>query len=183
MDCVGAHEIGLSLWQCHGLPTKSAVQECYRCLPKKTTSFFVTVHEHYDADWVLKMDDDVYMAPARLPLAMEQWQYMGVEYIGCMKHGDVHLAPDSKWYEPAWRIVGFRNHLHAYGSIYALSGRVVSQVLVPNAKLLRYIANEGATPHPLLSLVNTYQGKQIALDDAICVWSDKCHSTYRCHVV
>lgn len=56
----------------------------------------MAVHEQYDAEWVLKVDDDVYLNPGRLMLALEQWQVMGVDYVGCMKHGDVRQDPSHR---------------------------------------------------------------------------------------
>jgi Galactosyltransferase len=148
------------------------MQECYRCLPRKTTAFFLAVHAKYQADWVLKMDDDVYLTPPRLPLAMAQWDHMKVEYIGCMKHGEVHMDPENKWYEPAWPIIGERNHLHAYGSIYSVQGRVVDNIVAPNSRLLRYIANEGAalhTPTPLPTIPGPHRTRMPA-DTTFGLW-------------
>lgn len=55
------------------------------------------MHELYDAEWVLKLDDDVYITPNRLDLAMDQWDAMNVDYVGCMKHGDVLRQPDHRY--------------------------------------------------------------------------------------
>ena len=73
------------------------LQECYKCLPQKTATFFQTVHEQYDADWVMKMDDDVYLLGERLMAAIEQWEAMQMDYVGCMKHGTVFKDPGSKY--------------------------------------------------------------------------------------
>lgn len=113
------------------------------------------VAARYWAEWVIKMDDDVYLNPHRMRLAMKQWGGMHADYVGCMKHGMVHGDPESKWFEPAQILIGREYHLNAYGSIYALAGRVVDDVVIPNKDRLRRLANEGAPPpspaQPLLA--------------------------------
>lgn len=39
------------------------------------------------------MDDDVYLNTARLLDAARQWDKMGAQYVGCMKHGVVWRQP------------------------------------------------------------------------------------------
>lgn len=124
--------------------TPLRLQECYTCLPQKTVAFFDMVATAYYADWVVKMDDDVYLNPHRLRLAIKQWSRMNADYIGCMKHGLVHGDPTSKWFEPAMILVGREYHMNAYGSIYVISGRVIDEVIIPNKDRLRKLANEGA---------------------------------------
>ncbi len=162
--------------------------------------------EAYDADWVVKMDDDVFLAPQRLLAAASQWDRMGAGteagfnaarnasqptlptparpmqlagmlpavrgrmagasparsellascrppsrcrpapssagYVGCMKHGVTWTQPGTRWFEPAHLLIGATYYLHAYGSIYALSGRVVQEVVVANFGHLRMLSNE-----------------------------------------
>jgi hypothetical protein len=118
------------------------MKECYTCLPQKTVAFLEMVSRSYWADWVIKMDDDVYLSPHRLQLAMEQWSKMNADYVGCMKHGLVHGDPASKWFEPAQILVGREYHLNAYGSIYVINGRAIDDVIIPNKDRLRQLANE-----------------------------------------
>ena len=51
-----------------------------------------------------------------------------------------------RWYEHNWRLLSEANALNAYGSIYTLNKKTMSEVIVPNAHKLRYLANEGARP-------------------------------------
>ena len=76
------------------------VQECYSCLPDKTLAFLLAVRRQYDAKWVIKIDDDVFLAPERLPHLLPQWSAVGAEYIGCMKQGGVHGNDNDKWCVP-----------------------------------------------------------------------------------
>lgn len=152
------HKVGVGiswLWW-FWFATAGCVQECYRCLPQKTQAFFLSVALNYNAKWIVKMDDDVYLMPPRLLAAASQWSDIGAQYVGCMKQGDVHTANNDKWFEPAWKLLAERYHLNAYGSIYALSGDVVSRVLQQNGNKLRQLANEGMTRYHSL-LVSHYQ--------------------------
>ena len=65
------------------------VQECYRCLPDKTLAFFMLVHKRYNAKWVAKIDDDVYLTPNRLLRVLAQWDSINADYVGCMKTNEV----------------------------------------------------------------------------------------------
>ncbi|WIA20768.1 hypothetical protein OEZ85_005132 [Tetradesmus obliquus] len=77
----------------HGDFMRLPLQEDYRALPNKTRTFFRAVTQQWDPDWVIKMDDDVYLNTARLLDAARQWDVMGAQYVGCMKHGVVWRQP------------------------------------------------------------------------------------------
>lgn len=96
----------------------------------------------YDPDWVVKVDDDMYLLVERLLLAAKQWDKMGAGYIGCMKHGYVWKEEGERWYEPQHLLVGNEYFLHAYGSLYATSGEVVKNVVLKNYDNLRLFSNE-----------------------------------------
>lgn len=70
------------------------------------------------------MDDDVFLNPSRLLAATKQWDKMGAQYVGCMKHGYPWKLPGSRWFEPSQLLVGYTYCLHAYGSVYAIAGPV-----------------------------------------------------------
>jgi hypothetical protein len=55
------------------------LQEDYRALPNKTRTFFGAVTQQRDPDWVIKMDDDVYLNTARLLDVARQWDVMGAQ--------------------------------------------------------------------------------------------------------
>lgn len=119
--------------------------ESYYGLTNKTKNFFVTAAALYDADWYVKVDDDVYLMVERILLAAKQWAKMGAGYIGCMKHGYVWKEEDTRWFEPKHLLLGNEYYLHAYGSIYVMSKRTVEDVIVRNFNNLRYFANEDTT--------------------------------------
>lgn len=73
------------------------LQECDDCLTEKSLAFFLTVYKHYDAKYIIKVDDDVYLNPSRLLRAAPQWSSMQADYVGCMKSNDVISNPSNKW--------------------------------------------------------------------------------------
>eukprot|EP01026_Neomeris_dumetosa_P069082 TRINITY_DN680_c5_g1_i1.p1 TRINITY_DN680_c5_g1~~TRINITY_DN680_c5_g1_i1.p1 ORF type:complete len:331 (-),score=45.76 TRINITY_DN680_c5_g1_i1:561-1553(-) len=114
--------------------------ETYNGLPYKTKAFFSLVASKYNADYIVKMDDDVYLKFDRLGAGMKQWEKMGAEYIGCMKHGQVFKS--GKWFEPNHLMLASEYYLHAYGSIYVISGKIAREVILKNQNYLRMLANE-----------------------------------------
>lgn len=50
------------------------LQEAYLSLTKKTLVFLQHVTAEYEADYVVKVDDDVYLRIDRLPHAIVQWK-------------------------------------------------------------------------------------------------------------
>ncbi len=63
-------------------------QEAYLSLTQKTLAFLSYVTRHYDADYVIKADDDIYLRVDRVPAAIQQWKDVQAGYIGCMKTGE-----------------------------------------------------------------------------------------------
>ncbi|KAL6754243.1 galactosyltransferase-domain-containing protein [Haematococcus lacustris] len=126
------------------------IKEGYHGLAAKTRAFFALVAALYPAApaaspgprWVVKVDDDVWLSPARLRAASLQWSRMAAGYVGCMKHGVVWTEQQSRWGEPQHLLLGPRYFIHAYGSAYAVAGQVVREVLGPAAASLRLLANE-----------------------------------------
>lgn len=47
------------------------------------------VHKRYNAKWVAKIDDDVYLTPNRLLRVLTQWDSISADYVGCMKTNEV----------------------------------------------------------------------------------------------
>ena len=54
-----------------------AVQEDYMSLTRKTLVFLQYVYQRYDADYIVKIDDDVYLRTDRLPPLINQWKLAG----------------------------------------------------------------------------------------------------------
>jgi hypothetical protein len=56
-----------------------------------------------------------------------------------------HVSGDCR-YEPLSKLIGEEYYMHAYGSAYVVSSRVVEDFIAPNHHLLRKTRNEGAPP-------------------------------------
>lgn len=66
------------------LNCRGALQACEGCGAKKYLEFLAKVVKLYDPVYILRVSDDVAVAPQRLPAAVAQWVAMGTDYIGCM---------------------------------------------------------------------------------------------------
>ncbi|XP_022736739.1 hydroxyproline O-galactosyltransferase HPGT1-like [Durio zibethinus] len=110
---------------------------------KKIKSFFVHAVEIWDAEFYVKVNDDVYVNIDALGAALSTHLDKPRVYMGCMKSGEVFSEPTHKWYEPDWWKFGdaksyFR---HASGEIYAIS-RALAQFISINRSILRIYAHD-----------------------------------------
>ena len=55
----------------------TSLQEAYMSLTNKTLSFLRMATTLFDAEYIVKADDDVYLRLDRLSLAIEQWRMRG----------------------------------------------------------------------------------------------------------
>jgi len=122
------------------------LQEGYLSLANKTLTFFRTVTALYDADYIIKADDDVYLRVDRVPPVIAQWSEMHADYIGCMKTGPIYTSPEYRWYEPQHAVLGSASYFtHCWGTVYVLSGRAAAAISALDPGLLRFFANEDVT--------------------------------------
>lgn len=61
------------------------IVESYHNLAAKTAAFFRAAAQMGRFDYVLKVDDDVFLSTQRLDKAVDQWSKMEADYVGCMK--------------------------------------------------------------------------------------------------
>lgn len=118
-------------------------EEGYDELPKKTKLFFSMAIARWDADFFLKIDDDVYINLDRLGAMLAAHQHKARVYLGCMKSGEVFTEAGQKWHEPEWWKFGdakfyFR---HATGQVYGLS-KALAQYVSVNREILHEYRNE-----------------------------------------
>lgn len=52
-------------------------QEAYLDLAKKTLAFFSAVTALHNADYIIKVDDDVYLRMDHVPHIVQQWRGLG----------------------------------------------------------------------------------------------------------
>ncbi|CAN1159844.1 Probable beta-1,3-galactosyltransferase 12 [Linum perenne] len=118
-------------------------EEEYLKLPYKTLTFFKAAYKHFEAEYYVKADDDIYLRPDRLATLLAKERTHSRTYIGCMKKGPVITDPKLKWYEKSGHLIGNEYFLHAYGPIYVLSADIVASLAV--ARNNRMFSNEDVT--------------------------------------
>eukprot|EP00850_Spirogloea_muscicola_P022699 SM000307S11696 [mRNA] locus=s307:63797:67350:- [translate_table: standard] len=117
--------------------------EGYDELPKKTKIYFATVIKHWDADFYIKVDDDVYINVGKMAQMLRTHREKSHVYVGCMKSGEVYSESTQRWHEPEWWKFGdaksyFR---HATGQVYGLSKALAYYVAI-NRPMLHEYRNE-----------------------------------------
>ncbi|CAL5417335.1 unnamed protein product [Camellia sinensis] len=118
--------------------------EGYHELPAKTKIFFSTAVAKWDADFYVKVDDDVHVNLGMLAATLARHRSKSRVYIGCMKSGPVLSQKTVKYHEPEyWKFgeVGNKYFRHATGQIYAISKDLATYISI-NQPILHKYANE-----------------------------------------
>ncbi|CAL1373731.1 unnamed protein product [Linum trigynum] len=118
--------------------------EGYHELSSKTQIYFSTVVAKWDADFYIKVDDDVHTNLGMVGSTLARHRSKPRVYIGCMKSGPVLAQKGVKYHEPEyWKFgeEGNRYFRHATGQIYALSKDLATYISV-NRHILHRYANE-----------------------------------------
>ncbi|XP_057442618.1 beta-1,3-galactosyltransferase 7-like isoform X3 [Lotus japonicus] len=118
--------------------------EGYHELSAKTKTFFSTAVAKWDADFYVKVDDDVHVNLGVLATTLARHRSKSRVYIGCMKSGPVLSRKDVKYHEPEfWKFgeEGNKYFRHATGQIYAISKDLATYISI-NQPILHKYANE-----------------------------------------
>ncbi|XP_073006120.1 probable beta-1,3-galactosyltransferase 2 [Typha latifolia] len=118
--------------------------EGYLELSAKTKIYFATAVSMWDADFYIKVDDDVHVNIATLRATLARHQSKPRVYIGCMKSGPVLAQKGVRYHEPEyWKFgeAGNKYFRHATGQIYAISKDLATYISINQHVLHRY-ANE-----------------------------------------
>eukprot|EP01018_Ginkgo_biloba_P035533 Gb_30328 [translate_table: standard] len=118
--------------------------EGYHELSAKTKIYFSTAVSKWDADFYIKVDDDVHVNLGMLATTLARHQSKPRIYIGCMKSGPVLAQRDVKYHEPEhWKFgeEGNKYFRHATGQIYAISKDLARYISI-NSPILHKYANE-----------------------------------------
>ncbi|XP_003605659.3 probable beta-1,3-galactosyltransferase 8 isoform X2 [Medicago truncatula] len=118
--------------------------EGYHELSSKTRLFFSTVTSMWDADFYVKIDDDVHLNLGMLVSTLAKYRSRPRVYIGCMKSGPVLYQKGVKYHEAEyWKFgeEGNKYFRHATGQIYAIS-RDLADYISSNWPILHRYANE-----------------------------------------
>ncbi|XP_047342638.1 probable beta-1,3-galactosyltransferase 2 [Impatiens glandulifera] len=118
--------------------------EGYLELSAKTKIYFATAVNLWDADFYVKVDDDVHVNIATLGETLARYRKKPRVYIGCMKSGPVLAQKGVRYHEPEyWKFgePGNKYFRHATGQIYAISHDLATYISI-NQHLLHRFANE-----------------------------------------
>ncbi|OVA04696.1 Glycosyl transferase [Macleaya cordata] len=118
--------------------------EGYHELSSKTQIYFSTVVAMWDADFYIKVDDDVHINPGMLGSTLARHRSKPRIYMGCMKSGPVLAQKGVKYHEPEyWKFgeEGNKYFRHATGQLYVISKDLATYISV-NRHILHRYANE-----------------------------------------
>ncbi|KAL8462518.1 hypothetical protein ACS0TY_032724 [Phlomoides rotata] len=118
--------------------------EGYLELSAKTKTYFTTAVQLWDADFYVKVDDDVHVNIATLGATLARHRSKPRVYIGCMKSGPVLAQKGVRYHEPEyWKFGenGNKYFRHATGQLYAVSKDLATYISI-NQHVLHKYANE-----------------------------------------
>ncbi|CAK9327315.1 unnamed protein product [Citrullus colocynthis] len=118
--------------------------EGYLELSAKTKTYFATAVSLWDAEFYVKVDDDIHVNLAALGTTLVGHRNKPRVYIGCMKTGPVLSKKGVKYHEPEYLRFGDKGNLyfrHATGQLYGISKDLATYIL-QNQDVLHKYANE-----------------------------------------
>ncbi|CAH9075959.1 unnamed protein product [Cuscuta europaea] len=118
--------------------------EGYLELSAKTRTYFTTAVALWDADFYVKVDDDIHVNIGTLGATLARHRSKPRVYIGCMKSGPVLAQKGVKYHEPEhWKFgeEGNKYFRHATGQLYAISKDLATYISI-NQNVLHKYANE-----------------------------------------
>ncbi|PKA53514.1 putative beta-1,3-galactosyltransferase 2 [Apostasia shenzhenica] len=118
--------------------------EGYLELSAKTKAYFASAVNTWDAEFYVKVDDDVHVNIATLGITLAKHRSKPHVYIGCMKSGPVLAQKGVRYHEPEyWKFGEYGNKYfrHATGQLYAISRDLATYISI-NQHVLHKYANE-----------------------------------------
>ncbi|PON84012.1 Glycosyl transferase [Trema orientale] len=118
--------------------------EGYMELSAKTKTFFSTAVALWDAEFYVKVDDDVHVNLGTLEATLSRYRIKPRVYVGCMKSGPVLARKGVRYHEPEyWKFgtPGNKYFRHATGQLYAISKELATYISI-NQDVLHKYANE-----------------------------------------
>lgn len=116
--------------------------EGYLELSGKTKTYFTTAVALWDADFYIKVDDDVHVNIGALGATLARHRSKPRVYIGCMKSGPVLAQKGVRYHEPEhWKFGedGNRYFRHATGQLYAISKDLATYISLNQHVLHKYV--------------------------------------------
>lgn len=133
-------------------------EEAQEELPKKAKFFFSTAVQNWDAEFYLKVDDNIDLDLDGLIGLLESRRGQDGAYIGCMKSGDVIAEEGKPWYEPDWWKFGDEKSYfrHASSSLVILSRNLAWYININSVSLKTYAHDDTSVGSWMMGLQATY---------------------------
>ncbi|XP_038698698.1 hydroxyproline O-galactosyltransferase HPGT3-like isoform X1 [Tripterygium wilfordii] len=133
-------------------------EEAQEEFPKKAKFFFSTAVQIWDAEFYVKVDDNIDLDLEGLIELLDRRRGQDGSYIGCMKSGVVVSEEGRSWYEPEWWKFGddksyFR---HAAGPLFILSKNLAQYIYVNSAFLKTYAHDDISVGSWMMGLQANY---------------------------
>ncbi|XP_062017862.1 probable beta-1,3-galactosyltransferase 2 isoform X1 [Rosa rugosa] len=129
--------------------------EGYLELSAKTKIFFATAVTSWDAEFYVKVDDDVHVNIGTLGATLARHRSKPRVYIGCMKSGPVLAQKGVRYHEPEyWKFgeEGNKYFRHATGQLYAISRDLATYISINQHVLHKYVNEDVSLGSWLLGL-------------------------------
>ncbi|KAL9400371.1 hypothetical protein Peur_009332 [Populus x canadensis] len=133
-------------------------EEAQEELPKKVKYFFSTAVQTWDAEFYVKVDDNINLDLEGLIELLEHRRRQDSAYIGCMKSGEVVTEEGKPWYEPEWWKFGDEKSYfrHASGSLLILSKNLARYIDINSASLRSYAHDDISVGSWMMGVQATY---------------------------
>ncbi|XP_021718716.1 beta-1,3-galactosyltransferase 7-like [Chenopodium quinoa] len=146
--------------------------EGYLELSAKTKAFFSAAFAKWDAEFYVKVDDDIHVNLGTLSATLFRHHMKPRVYVGCMKSGPVLYQKGVKYHEPEhWKFgeIGNKYFRHATGQLYAISKDLAEYISI-NQEILHMYVNED------VSLGSWFIGLEVEhVDDhSMCCGTEDC---------
>ncbi|KAM3213933.1 hypothetical protein ACQJBY_066387 [Aegilops geniculata] len=123
----------------HGDSMRLDHVEGYLELSGKTKTYFATAVALWDANFYVKVDDDVHVNIATLGQILSKHISRPRVYTGCMKSGPVLSDKEVRYYEPEHWKFGDKYFRHATGQLYAISKDLATYISLNKHVLHKYV--------------------------------------------
>ncbi|KAJ4890627.1 hypothetical protein Rs2_30375 [Raphanus sativus] len=133
-------------------------EEAQEELPKKVKFFFSAAAQNWDAEFYIKVDDNIDLDLEGLISLLESRRGQDASYIGCMKSGEVVTEKGGQWYEPEWWKFGDEKSYfrHAAGSLIILSKNLAQYININSGSLKTYAFDDTSIGSWMIGVQATY---------------------------
>ncbi|CAH2060502.1 unnamed protein product [Thlaspi arvense] len=133
-------------------------EEAQEELPKKVKFLYSAAVQNWDAEFYVKVDDNIDLDLEELIRLLESRRGQDSTYIGCMKSGEVVAEEGGQWYEPEWWKFGDQKSYfrHAAGSLIILSKNLAQYININSGSLKTYAFDDTSIGSWMIGVDATY---------------------------